>query len=92
MCGEEGEDPPPGVLGGVVVIARAEQGDELTEHGASVETVEEAVPGARILLDVVGDLEVAQDPLQPRSPPIQGAIRAAIAADDRVAASWGTSP
>jgi diguanylate cyclase (GGDEF)-like protein len=65
---EEGEDPPPGVLGEVVLVAHPEERDELTEDRAGVETVEEAVPGVRVLLDVVGDPEVAQDSLEPRSP------------------------
>jgi hypothetical protein len=80
---EEGEDPPPGVLGGVMVVTRAEERDQLTEDRAGVETVEEAVPGVRILLDVVVDPEVVQDSIKPGSPTFQRAILAAVAADHR---------
>jgi hypothetical protein len=55
---EEREDSPPGVLGRGVVIAESRDPYERGGQGAEVDAVEEAVPGLRVLLDVVLDLEL----------------------------------
>jgi len=55
MLIEEREDPPPGVLGGRVVVSHAGDVHERGEERARNDAVHEAVPRVRILLDVVGN-------------------------------------
>ncbi len=62
---EEGEDPPPRVLGGRVVVVEADELHQRREQRPGVDAVQEAVAGVRVFLDVVGDVEGGERLFQP---------------------------
>jgi hypothetical protein len=84
---EEHEDPPPGVLRGRVVVVESRQVQEWLECPTEVETVHEAVPGVRVLLDVVRDPQFHEGVLEPIGASSERAIAAAIARHDRSCAA-----
>src|SRR5207253_984920 len=81
LFGEEPKDAPPHVLGAGLVVS--ETGDvEQRRERSDVEAVQKAVPGARVLFDVMADAALRERGRQPRRLALELAVPRTIARDD----------
>ena len=86
VLGEKGEDAPPGVLRGRMVVAKARDMQQRCEEQARVEAVHKAVTRFGVLLDIVRDVRGAQRLLETLGAARKAAVAGAVAGDDRTRA------